>query len=158
MPEGLGTIVLLLVVGYLLLLTEFFTPGLILGTLGLAAVSYGCYLAFELGPLWGASAIGLSLVATVGGVIVLSRSKAARRLILSGDEAKGWKAQAEGAEALRGKEGRTLTKLRPSGMAEIEGQRVDVVADSEFLEPGIAIRVCDVEGNRIVVEAFSPKP
>ncbi len=157
MPEGLGTIVLLLVVGYLLLLTEFFTPGLILGTLGLAAVSYGCYLAFGLGPLWGAAAIALSLVATVGGVIVLSRSKAARRLVLSSEEGKAWKAQAEGIEALRGKEGRTLTKLRPSGMAEIEGRRVDVVADSEFLDAGVAIRVCDVEGNRIVVEELSSK-
>jgi len=74
--------------------------------------------------------------------------------MLVGDEgAKGWRANEAGLDALLGQEGTTLTKLRPAGMVEIGGRRVDVVADSEFLDAGIRVRVCEVEGNRVMVEA-----
>lgn len=153
MPEGLLNVIALLVLGYLLLLTELFAPGLVLGTLGLASVAYGCYLAFELGTQWGVGAIIFSFAVTGGGLAVFFRSGAARKLVLSSQEAATWKSQAEGLESLLGKEGKTLSKLRPAGMAEIEGHRVDVVANSEFLDEGIRVKVRDVEGNRVVVEA-----
>ncbi len=40
------------------------------------------------------------------------------------------------------------------GLAEIEDQRVDVVADNELIDAGVPIRVCEIEGNRVVVEAI----
>ena len=54
--------------------------------------------------------------------------------------------------------GRTLTPLRPAGLVEIDGRRIDVVADSEFLDAGVEVRVCEVEGNRVVVEAADDVP
>ncbi len=50
-----------------------------------------------------------------------------------------------------GKKGKALTDLRPSGTAEIDGKRVDVVTDSEFIEKGSSLEVIEVEGIRVVV-------
>lgn len=54
-------------------------------------------------------------------------------------------------EALKGKSGRTLTPLRPSGAAEIDGERVDVIAASEFISAGTDIEVVRVRGSRVEV-------
>jgi membrane-bound serine protease (ClpP class) len=50
-----------------------------------------------------------------------------------------------------GKGGTTVTPLRPAGIADIDGQRVDVVSDGEFIDSGAPIKVTRVDGNRIVV-------
>jgi membrane-bound serine protease (ClpP class) len=60
----------------------------------------------------------------------------------------------EDLQALDGKSGTTLTRCRPSGMAEIEGQRVNVVAEGTMLEAGIPIKVIRIEGNRVVVRGI----
>lgn len=152
MPEGLWEIIALLSVGYILVLLEVFVPGGILGILGGLAIAYGCFLAFGLGTLWGLGSMGLSVVVTVGAVAIFLRSRAAKRLVLSDTEPKTWKAQKRGLPELVGREGRALSPLRPAGLAEIGGERVDVVSDGEFLEAGARVRVVEVEGNRVVVE------
>jgi membrane-bound serine protease (ClpP class) len=45
----------------------------------------------------------------------------------------------------------TLSLLRPAGFAEIDGERVDVVAEGEMIEAGVPVVVSRMEGNRIVV-------
>ena len=40
---------------------------------------------------------------------------------------------------------------RPAGIAHIDGERVDVVSEGEFVEPDAPIEVIRVEGNRVVV-------
>ena len=42
-------------------------------------------------------------------------------------------------------------KLRPSGIAEIEGERYSVVAEGDMIGPGVDIIVVNLEGNSIVV-------
>jgi membrane-bound serine protease (ClpP class) len=54
-----------------------------------------------------------------------------------------------------GKRGRASTPLRPAGIADIEGARVDVVSDGELIEPGTPIEVTRVDGNRIVVRQIT---
>ena len=54
-------------------------------------------------------------------------------------------------EALLGKLGVTVTALRPAGIAEIDGARIDVVTAGEFLEPQIAVEVTDVQGLYVLV-------
>jgi len=41
--------------------------------------------------------------------------------------------------------------LRPSGMAVIDGKRLDVVAESGMIAAGSAIKVIAVEGTRVIV-------
>jgi membrane-bound serine protease (ClpP class) len=52
-----------------------------------------------------------------------------------------------------GRTGIALSPLRPAGVAQIDGERVDVVSDGTFIDAGAAIQVIRVEGNRIVVRA-----
>lgn len=66
---------------------------------------------------------------------------------LTGDTAVG------GGGVAIGQEGRvSSTGLRPSGRATIAGREVDVVSVGPFIDPGRKVRVCEVHGNRIVVE------
>jgi membrane-bound serine protease (ClpP class) len=60
--------------------------------------------------------------------------------------------------ALQGKTGVTVSTLRPSGIARIAGQRLDVVTRGEMIDPGVEIRVVEVLGNRIVVRAVTKSP
>ncbi|MEY4530275.1 MAG: hypothetical protein RLZZ156_996 [Deinococcota bacterium] len=57
------------------------------------------------------------------------------------------------ASKLEGRFGTALSDLRPSGVASIEGERMDVVADGEFIKSGTMLEVTRVEGRRIVVRS-----
>jgi membrane-bound ClpP family serine protease len=58
----------------------------------------------------------------------------------------------ENLEGYLGKEGRALTPLHPSGTAEFDGVRLDVVSEGEYLPKGVLIRIFKVEGRRVVVK------
>ncbi len=47
----------------------------------------------------------------------------------------------------------TATGLRPSGRIEIDGHLIDAVSTGGFIDPGTAVRVVEVHGNRVVVDA-----
>jgi len=66
------------------------------------------------------------------GLKMLARSPATLRQTLS--SAAGVISQAADLEAYRGWEGQALTTLRPSGMALINGRRLDVVSRGEFIK------------------------
>lgn len=51
-----------------------------------------------------------------------------------------------------GKTGKAVSMLRPSGTALIDGKRVDVVADGEFMANGESLVVFKVVGNKIFVQ------
>ncbi|RKX76460.1 MAG: nodulation protein NfeD [Spirochaetes bacterium] len=64
----------------------------------------------------------------------------------------GYTVQAqEESERYIGKRGVTVTTLRPSGKAEIEGEVVPVESEGDFIAPGKGVRVIRVDGNRIIV-------
>jgi membrane-bound serine protease (ClpP class) len=50
-----------------------------------------------------------------------------------------------------GQTGTAITLLRPSGKADIDGQRYDVVTQGDFVPKGSRIRVATIKGTRIVV-------
>jgi membrane-bound serine protease (ClpP class) len=54
--------------------------------------------------------------------------------------------------------GTALSPLRPAGIAEIDGTRVDVVSDGGFIDAGAAIELTRVDGNRIVVRQPGSAP
>lgn len=51
-----------------------------------------------------------------------------------------------------GKEGKALTPLRPSGTADFEGVRLDVVSEGDFIPKDSAVSIVKIEGHRIVVK------
>jgi len=53
-----------------------------------------------------------------------------------------------------GMSGRAATPLRPSGKAEIAGRIVDVVARGGFVDTGVPVRLIEVDGFVVTVEAL----
>ncbi len=53
---------------------------------------------------------------------------------------------------LQGRTGIAASYLRPAGIASIDGRRIDVLTEGEYIPQGTAIRVTRVEGARIFVE------
>jgi membrane-bound serine protease (ClpP class) len=156
---------LLVGAGIALLVVEIFiTPGFgVTGVLGIVALLSGLTLSlFGAGATWGfvLTAVGrvvFSLLLAIFGSFVmlrfLPRLPFGRRLILQSGLLSGARGSSapESDRMWLGKIGTAVSPLRPAGSAEIEGERVDVVSDGEFIEPGAPIVVTHVSGNRIVV-------
>jgi len=58
---------------------------------------------------------------------------------------------ASAKEDLVGKTGIAISTLRPAGIAEIDGKRIDVTTDGTFIQKGEAIKVVKAEGIHIIV-------
>jgi membrane-bound serine protease (ClpP class) len=54
-------------------------------------------------------------------------------------------------EELRGRIGRTLSALRPSGVCDFDGRRVDTITEGMMVEPGQWVRCVDVQAGKVVV-------
>lgn len=54
-----------------------------------------------------------------------------------------------------GKEGITISVLRPSGTADFDGVKLDVVSESTFISKGKKVKVVHINGPRIVVREIS---
>lgn len=151
--------------GLVLLVLEIFAiPGFgIAGVLGILALLGGLSLSLVgTGATWAflLDAAGrvvvsllLALAASLAMLKILPRVPFGRRLILETGlpSGEGYGSAPEGDLRWLGKSGTALSPLRPAGIAEIEGERVDVVSSGEFIEPGSAIEVTRVDGGRIVV-------
>jgi membrane-bound serine protease (ClpP class) len=156
---------LLVSVGVLLLAIEVFViPGFtVAGVGGLLALVAGLGM-----TLVGAGAtmnaivialgrVALSILLAMAGALalfrLLPRLPFGRRLVLgTGMQADlGYASAPERDRQWLGRTGTALSPLRPAGIAEIEGARVDVVSDGDFIEAGTSILVTRVDGNRIVV-------
>lgn len=77
----------------------------------------------------------------------LPRSRLGRALILSDTVG----APATTSASLLGRAGVAETALRPTGKAVVDGRRLDVVSEGDFVEQGAAIEIIEVAGPRIVV-------
>lgn len=100
--------------------------------------------------------LSASLVAALVFIFILARylpkTTVFRKFVLSDAEKsdEGFSSHSI-TQDLVGQEGVALTTLRPSGTAEFNGKRVDVVTESEYVEKGKKIKVIAVEGIRVVV-------
>jgi membrane-bound serine protease (ClpP class) len=145
----------LIAIGLVLIAVDFYLPGFVLGSIGivLMLVAVGlCYQNF--GVNWacvlflGEAAAGTGLAYAV--IKFVPQTAAGRRMILSHEQT-AMRAGSTPSPELVGREGVAQTLLRPSGMAMLDGKRLDVVAESGMIERGSAIKVITVEGTRIVV-------
>lgn len=157
----------LLLVGiglFLLALELFIIPGFgIAGVLGIGALLGGLSMSLVgAGATWNVilTAAGrvvfsllFALMASLFFFRFLPRMPFGRKLILDTElpaEA-GYASTPNSDRQWLHKSGTTISALRPAGIAEIDGERVDVVSDGEFIDPGENIIVARVDGNRIVV-------
>lgn len=150
--------VVLVALGFLAIVMEFFVPGMFLGAIGgfmlLAAVVAG-FIVDPVTGLWTFVVSGVAAaVAVLLGTRIVSETPLTLRHTQGTDE--GFVAGPEGLAKLSGKRGMAVTVLRPSGLVEIEGQKVDVVTEGEMIDQGTSIEVLRVDGTRVVVRAERP--
>ena len=94
-----------------------------------------------------------ALVASLVLLRYLPRLPFGRRFVLQTGlaSARGYASAPESDRRWLGRKGRASSPLHPAGIAEIDGQRVDVVSDGELVEAGEFIEVIRVDSNRVVV-------
>ncbi|HEX6039629.1 NfeD family protein [Longimicrobium sp.] len=154
------TPMLMLVAGIVLLAVEVFViPGFgWTGVLGLVATIGAVILALSPAPedaaLTTAMLVGSLTLLGIAAWAVASRLRAGHPLLgglLSREE--GYVAALPRTE-LEGLDGVALTDLRPSGVAQIGDERLDVVSETGWVPAGSPVRVQRSEGYRHVVRAI----
>jgi membrane-bound serine protease (ClpP class) len=158
--------ILLFVIGLGLLLAEIFIiPGFgIAGISGIILIFASIFLSL-LGsePFIDMNAVSLAIIQLSGAMLFallgmfflvrfLPKSRAFNKLVLSeAEKAEHGFVSYQSEKDLIGKTGIAFTTLRPGGTAEINGRRIDVVADSEYIDKDVKIKVLRVEGIKVVV-------
>lgn len=148
---------LLFIIGLAMLVMEMFVPSFgILGIVGSASLIVGVvraaysttHVALSLGI-----AVACALVAIVVVALVFKERGIWNKFVLSDSLTKeqGY-LPIEDRDNLIGLVGKSITPLRPSGTAEFDGRRLDVVTAGNFIASGCSIRVLKTDGTRIVVE------
>ena len=162
-----GIAIILFIIGLILLALEIFViPGFgITGILGIILVFTSLFLAL-IGnpPVMDFNKISIAIIQLTAALLVsivlmfllakfLPKSQRFKRMILSEEEkSEHGFVSYPSAKELVGSEGIALTTLRPAGSADFNGNRVDVVADWEYIEKGSRVKVLRVEGVKVVVK------
>lgn len=154
-----GTIdMVLLVLGVILIMVEVFVlPGTFIpAILGVAAIVTALIRVFQeqsIAVLGWSTLFGSAML--IGLFWLFPRSRLVSGLRLETRLAPGgtsaYMQESVPAVELVGLQGVAHSDLRPAGVARIDGNRVDVVTQGDFIRAGTRIEVHSVEGNRVVV-------
>ena len=156
-------ILICFIIGVGLMVLEAFIPGFgIAGISGIVVEIVAVTLTWlNHGPV---AALGILLIILSVMAIAISMSLRSAtngrlsksRIILRDTESNeaGYRS-AEDMEVFLGREGRTTTVLRPTGIAEFEGVRLNVVSEGEFIPADTAVRIVRIEGSRILVRPIA---
>lgn len=161
------TLGLALVVGsFFFLLVELFIPsGGILFVLAVAGIGVGVAFTFFHSAAAGvATLLGVFFALPVLGGLILHywpRTPLGRRFFLTGPSEEATVATIplnKELEDLRGRYGRTLSSLRPAGVVDFDGRRVDVITEGMMVEPGQWVRCIDVQAGKVLVRLADRPP
>lgn len=155
-------ILLCFLIGVGLLVLEAFMPGF--GLPGITGVVLQV-VAVALTWLWHGPVAALGMLLIILSVLAIAISVSLRsvangklsksRIILRDTESNeaGYRS-AQDTEIFLGREGETTTVLRPTGMAEFDGVKLNVISEGEFIPAGVKVRIVRVEGSRILVHTI----
>lgn len=154
----------LILVGLLLIAVEvYLVPGFnVVGILGFLVVLFSIgHVFIETG--WAGGMVTLIGTAALGGGLFywMWQSGAWDRFVLAtnlrSDETLAVRESEHRARYL-GKTGVAMTPLRPTGVAEIEGERIEVVTEGEFIASGSRVRVVAMDRRRFFVRLADAIP
>ena len=159
-----GWALLFFLLGIALISLEVFViPGFgIAGILGITMILGSVFFVFDgaynlrTAVLWLSISVIMTSALAILAVFLLPETSIFQRFALSTvmDAGMGYHASSpEDFQAYLGKSGTALTPLRPSGTAKIADKRVDVVTLGDFIPRNSGIRVVEVEGSKVFVEA-----
>jgi membrane-bound serine protease (ClpP class) len=157
-------ITLCLLMGLVLLLIEIFIlPGF--GPVGLGAILFlavGGYLSWmKLSFGWALAVTFMSIFSVAASFIFLKKSGLSNRFVLgshvgkrpSGQIQKQGEGMVETGSGISiGEIGMAMSDLRPTGIAEFQNHRLNVLTDGIYIKKGTVIKITQIEGNRIFVE------
>jgi len=151
--------IVLIAAGLVLLPTELLLPtGGVLFAAGLVAIGVGIVAAFQLGGNVG----WLVLLGALVGLVVMfaliafiwPRTPMGRRFVVQAPQEDTTLTALPGnvdLERLKGRIGRALSSLRPAGVVDFDGRRVDTITEGMMVEPGQYVRCIDVRAGRVLV-------
>lgn len=147
-------IVLCLMLGAALIILEVFLPGFGLpGISGLVLLAAGVVMAALNHGMFIAVIILLIVIALLALVISWVMRCAAKgncrsEIFLSEKDELSSK---EDMQVLVGRQGKTSSVLRPAGIGDFDGVRLNVVTEGGFIDKDVPIEIVSVDGTRIVV-------
>ncbi len=148
--------IVMLMVGFALVVVEMYIPGFgAPGIIGLLLLVGGIIMAKPT-PLQALIMVLVivALLCIALSICIHSASKgrlAKSRLILHDVATQAETSETNDLQYFVGHTGVTKTVLRPAGIAEFDGVKLNVVSEGDFIPAGKTIEVERVEGNRIVV-------
>ncbi len=156
--EDVSATLLLYLLGIAVLVLEIFIPSHgVLTVAGLGFLGGGVYMAFKIGPIVGYVALMFSIILlpTFAALAVKYwyRTPIGKRVappnptVTEAD----LDFHTDRLEALVGRQGRSLTPLRPVGSCEFEGRRIQCVAESSIIAADAVVRGIAVRGRDLVV-------
>lgn len=154
----------LVLVGVGLIIAEvYIVPGFnVIGILGFLTIIFAIGYAFsETGTAGGVATAAGSLVLSGGAFYVMWRSGAWERFVLAANlRADDALVQRESEDRARylGRVGVAMTPLRPTGVAEVDGVRIEVVTEGDFIAAGSRIRVVAMDRRRYFVRLAGQVP
>ena len=153
-------VIVLAILGIVGILLELHViPGhFVAGAIGTIALLVAVVLAFGYGFLTVALqslAVAFVLSALMIGLSwrILPRSAFARRLVFKPAQGPEYVTSADYSRFLD-HTGHAASYLRPAGVATVDGERLDVLTEGDFIQAGTPIRVSRVEGARIFVRSL----
>jgi membrane-bound serine protease (ClpP class) len=159
--ESNGNLILacvLIGVGFLLLVGELFCTSGTLAVLSVMSIAVGIVLMFLNNSSIGLfTLLGVLIALPLFGGLLLRywpRTSMGRRMMLSAPEEDATVASMPvnlELERLRGRFGRALSDLRPSGVCDFDGWRVDTITEGMMVEAGQWVRCVDVRAGKVIV-------
>ena len=148
----------LIVIGLVFLVGEMFLPSGLLLVLSVGCIAVGVGLTFTGGTTTGMlTLLGVFIAVPVLAMLffkVWPRTPMGRRFFLTKPREDATLASTPAhmeLDKLRGRIGKTLAPLRPSGVADFDGRRVDVLTEGMMIDGGQWVRCIDVRAGRVLV-------
>lgn len=154
--------------GLALIILEVFIPsGGLIGLLSGGLLILSLWLAFARSLTTGlvfllCLSVGLPLVLSLA-VRLWPHTPIGRWMFLkppTADEVEAAPSHATGGtrlEHLIGQHGRTITPLRPSGVIELDGRRIDAMSEDGFLEANSLVRILQIRSGQAIVRASADR-
>jgi membrane-bound ClpP family serine protease len=151
--------ILCLLAGLALLIVEVFIPsGGLIGFLAVGLLGVGVWQAFGVSTTAGLLAI-LALILLLPvvfavAVYLMPRTPLGRWMFLrppAPDDVEPERTAGTRLDHLIGQFGRAITPLRPSGVVDFDGRRLDGLAEEGLIAPGTLVRAVHVRGGSLVV-------
>lgn len=150
----------LIALGLVLLLAELLIPSGILFALSLTAMLVGLAILFRTNASTGIGTLLVLLIAVpmllAVGVRYWQKTPIGKRFVLQAPSEEDTLAHLPvnvELEQLRGRYGRTVSALRPAGVTDFDGRRVDTLSEGGLIDPGQTVRCIDVRAGLVIVRA-----